>query len=492
MRALLLLTSLLAVASACGGGAPPATKTAPQTPPAAPLADGDAPDGAAPAAPALPTTATDPSAEDTLRWFLTSLAAGPLSLAEVEARFSSTFLQQVPASQVVQIFTALQQQLPPVSVTKQEGKAPLELSAWLTTKAGGMRVDIVMSATTPRKIDGLLIKPVATAAPPRSYQEAVDRLAKTGEKHQVYVAKLDRGACSPVFRSGGEQRLAIASTSKLWVLLALDEKLRKDKTLTWDKKLPIRDESKSLPSGIMQDVAAGTEYTLREYATQMISISDNTATDHLIEFIGDAGLARALSLAKHGAPAMHLPYLRTRDLFGLKISATAEELAAYRKATVAAKRKLLAELRQRPIDLAAAVAAWTAPRALDLEWFASGPEVCRTLAALAARGELDPQSELLAALGKGQGVDLDRSQWRYVGFKGGSEPGVIYLAYLLQRTDGAWFVAIVGVNDATRNLDEGEIISAATGVLSVLGTPAAPAGPAAPAVPAGPAASKTP
>jgi hypothetical protein len=120
---------------------------------------------------------------------------------------------------------------------------------------------------------------------------------------------------------------------KLWVLLALDEKLaRRARSCRGTPSSPIRDEAKSLPSGTMQDEAAGAEHTLREFATQMISISDNTATDHLIDYVGDAGVEKALKLAKHGNPAANIPFLRTRELFGLKLAATADELAAYRKA----------------------------------------------------------------------------------------------------------------------------------------------------------------
>ena len=54
---------------------------------------------------------------------------------------------------------------------------------------------------------------------------------------------------------------------------------------SWNDTLAIRDEWKSLPSGTMQNLPEGTEVTLREAAEAMISISDNTATDHLVHFV---------------------------------------------------------------------------------------------------------------------------------------------------------------------------------------------------------------
>ena len=45
---------------------------------------------------------------------------------------------------------------------------------------------------------------------------------------------------------------------------------------SWDEQLAIRDDLKSPPSGKLQVEPAGTSHTLRVFAEQMISISDNT------------------------------------------------------------------------------------------------------------------------------------------------------------------------------------------------------------------------
>jgi len=56
--------------------------------------------------------------------------------------------------------------------------------------------------------------------------------------------------------------------------------------IKWDDKLAIKDEWKSLPSGVMHMAPAGTEYTISEFAEKMISISDNTAAGHLLHKVG--------------------------------------------------------------------------------------------------------------------------------------------------------------------------------------------------------------
>jgi hypothetical protein len=130
-------------------------------------------------------------------------------------------------------------------------------------------------------------------------------------------------------------------------------------------------------------------------------------------------------------------------------------------------------MRARPIDVEKAIKEWgDTPRALDLEWFADGRDLCNVMAALGGRAKFDPESELLKVLSKNPGVEIDRAKWTYVGFKGGSEPGVMNLTWLLRRADGKWFVAVVAVNDETHKLDEGLVVNAAQGTLAILGNEA--------------------
>jgi hypothetical protein len=59
--------------------------------------------------------------------------------------------------------------------------------------------------------------------------------------------------------------------------------------------------------------------------------------------------------------------------------------------------------------------------------------------------------------------------WPYVGFKGGSEPGVLNMTYLLRRDDDKWFVVTLGFNAAEGNaLDDGKIFRLVSGVIDLL------------------------
>ena len=475
MRTLLRSSILIAALAAACGGNSATTTTGATTPAPTP--------GPTPTPTPTPPVVEGPTAEESLAWVEQAIA-GPAkpTVADIEARFAPAFLKQVPAAQVVDIFASLTTQLPPMKQLKLDSKPPLALTALYDTASGGVRVKLEMTRTTPRQISGLIFEPAPAEAPPRTYGDAVAQLTQAGAKTQLFIAEIEKGACTPRQNHNSTDRLAIGSAMKLWVLLAVDEKLKVDKKADWDTSLPIRDESKSLPSGELQDLAAGTALPIREFASKMIGISDNTATDHLIDYVGREQVEKALKLAKHGEPALDVPFLRTRELFALKLALTPAEHETYAKVPVAAKRKLLESYRTRPIDLEQAMKDWTAPRHLELEWFASGPDLCNVMATLGARAGWKPDSELLTILGKNAGVPYDQSKWRYVGFKGGSEPGVMNLTWLAQRADGKWFVVVAAVNDPEHMINELLVANAGAGVLAILGAeaPAAPAAPAAP------------
>ena len=53
------------------------------------------------------------------------------------------------------------------------------------------------------------------------------------------------------------------------------------------------------------------------------------------------------------------------------------------------------------------------------------------------------------------GLQIDKSKWEYIGYKGGSEPGVLNLSYLLQsRSSGEWYVITGTWNDTEAPVNE--------------------------------------
>lgn len=52
------------------------------------------------------------------------------------------------------------------------------------------------------------------------------------------------------------------------------------------------------------------------------------------------------------------------------------------------------------------------------------------------------------------GLAWRSDQWSYIGYKGGSEPGVLAMAFLMQRKDGQWFVLTAAWNNPAADVDE--------------------------------------
>ena len=127
------------------------------------------------------------------------------------------------------------------------------------------------------------------------------------------------------------------------------------------------------------------------------------------------------------------------------------------------RRALLASTIDRaPLPGAAAAEAWTAPRDINsVEWFASANDICRvyaSLAALARRPGLAPIGQVLS-LNDG-GLALDPAQWKTTWFKGGSEPGVLTLAYLATTRTGQSYVVTVLAEDPSQPIDQAAATSA--------------------------------
>jgi beta-lactamase class A len=100
------------------------------------------------------------------------------------------------------------------------------------------------------------------------------------------------GSVSYLIRKNGETiaarnpdtALAVGSTFKLAVLRALRDRIENG-GLSWDHTVSLKKEWRSLPTGILQDWPSGSSVTLQTLATLMISVSDNTAADALIDIL---------------------------------------------------------------------------------------------------------------------------------------------------------------------------------------------------------------
>jgi len=196
----------------------------------------------------------------------------------------------------------------------------------------------------------------------------------------------------------------------------------------WNQPLTVTAQLKSLPAGELQNEPDGTQISVLDTAAKMISISDNTAADMLINLVGRSAVEAALTATGMARPALDRPFLTTREILTLKLDRWPVLANRYIAANEPGRRALLAStVDPAPLPAVAAAGAWTTPRDINsLEYLASASDICRaytSLAALARRPGLSPIGQVLS-LNDG-GLQLDPAQWKATWFKGGSEPGVL-------------------------------------------------------------------
>jgi hypothetical protein len=398
-----------------------------------------------------------------LSWVLASLAKPPPE-AEVLAHFDEGFRAAVP--DLGGLFGTLAVQLGDVALASVESDHEGALVAKVhSQKAGPLRIRLSVEPGGTHRMVGLLFQPAPDAAPPaQSWAEVDARIGALAPKVGLLAAELSDGACQPVHALNPDQPLAIGSAFKLYVLDELARQVWAGER-RWTDTLAIDESLKSLPTGDMRSAPAGTGFSLEHYARKMISESDNTATDHLL---GLLGRAKVEATAARSGNDRNRPFLSTREMFGIKLVMDEKARKRFIGGDEAKRRRMADEARA--LDLAPAmnaVATWTAPRHIEtIEWFASPEELCHEASAL--RAYTDPA--VRRVLSVNPGIPDETGQWAWIGFKGGSEPGVLNLSWILERSDGrAWFLS-VGFNDPAAPLDEAAAISAAAAARSFLAT----------------------
>lgn len=109
----------------------------------------------------------------------------------------------------------------------------------------------------------------------------------------------------------------LGSMFKLYVLGAVAKQVAAG-GLRWDDPLRITSDVKSLLSGDLQNRPDDSTVTVREAAVQIISISDNTASDLLAHRVGRSAVEIAQTELGSTHSGLYGPFLRTRKLFALK------------------------------------------------------------------------------------------------------------------------------------------------------------------------------
>ena len=354
--------------------------------------------------------------------------------------FTTDFVTAVPPSQVDGIIDALTADFGAfvdAQVTGTDGTVRLDralVPVSVTLDGTGRIAGLLFRPPEPlgadaeeiaERIAAVAVGDVAVLATERSRGSVAEQATPEAEEWHDRVA------------AGADEPMAVGSAFKLVVLRAYEDAIAAG-AVRREEVIELTEADRSLPSGVLHTLRPGTPVTLETLAGLMIRHSDNTATDALMRVLGRDAM-EAISRRNR-------PFLRTAELFKLIASGADERRAAFAAGDEGERRAVLAELAGAPLPNVADLR----PRATwaDAEWFLTGRELCDLLLSLRAAPALNGLPEPLVA------PLLERDGWSWVGFKGGSEFGVLNLSAAGRTPDGRNVCAVMTANGTDAQPDD--------------------------------------
>ena len=353
------------------------------------------------------------------------------------------FLQVLPSDQFAAVLKTLVGQIgQPMKIVEVERFGPNLARVTMEFEKAIAPIEIRIEAHTPHLVSELLVKPPVMKGDDITKISA-DFKALPGRSGYL-VQRLDGSERSEL---NEQEQFAIGSTFKLYVLAELASQIEAGQR-KWSDVVPL--DARAYSSSATQGWPRGTPVTLQTLATWMISVSDNAATDELLRVLGRDAVEQKLASIGHSAPDKALPLLTTVEAFALKSNPALR--ARFEKASEAQQRDILdndaAALSYDGVDLSRF---GSGPVAINsIEWFASPADIALLMNHLR---RIDSKTALdIMAVNNGV-APASAAKWKYLGYKGGSEPGVIAMSFLAQSKAGDWYAISGSWNNPSAEVD---------------------------------------
>jgi beta-lactamase class A len=376
---------------------------------------------------------------------LLGLGAAP----DVEDVFDPSFLAQIPASQLHEIFADMRGQLGACTGHRILDKPSHHARRVRWEFERGYQVEGVIGIN---EAESPMVVMLNFGVPGHSSDtwEAIARDAATLPGRYCFEVRdldSDRVLCEVDPR----ERLCVGSTSKLLLFSCLLDRIASG-ALHWEDRLELPASAISAPSGVMHVWPTGSPLTVHTAAVLLLTISDNTAADLLLGELGRETIeALAAEIADPGVEP-DLPFLSTRAIFRLTMCNRAQQ-EEYRAADTNARRKLLEGI-EADAPALGDITSQAFPEAVG--WYFSAAEICRLLARLRPQIDADPiAKDIMAAPPQA----VAGEHWSFAGFKGGSSPGRFTIAALVQDERGRSLAVCLTVNAAPEDVNLGACAS---------------------------------
>lgn len=311
-----------------------------------------------------------------------------------------------------------------------------------STAAGSNKIEIFFEKASMQasvyfnsegKVEGLWF------SPPRMIEETLDKVKEDLLAWQENVSLCVRKNGQEVYAIHKSIPMGVGSAFKLLVLKELANKISKGEE-KWDRVVLLDPKHKSLPSGTLQTWPDNTPLTIATMANMMISISDNTATDLLIETLGRESIEKI-------SPERMQPFLKTIEMFKIKWGMDEEKIKEYLQSDLSQKRIFLQSLDKISKD---SIKIASHPTYIDsIEWLLTTEELCQIIESMQG----------IDALYINPGIPSLKTNWKYIAYKGGSEPGVFNMTFLLQKEEKSdTFSVSLTANNHKKDIDANKFI----------------------------------
>ncbi len=378
--------------------------------------------------------------------------------------FAPNFLQAVPIRQLDQIIT---------NVNVQYGNAISIASIAPNDRNSGIvklnferataTIEMVVNPNAPFLVSGLLLQGFDVKGD--DYADIEREVSALPGKAGFAIHLLRDGRAPSMIREfRGDEQFAIGSTFKLYILAELAAQIERGR-LRWSDVAPLAPKSSTL--GGTEKWPEGSPLSLQSLATLMISISDNNTTDALIAFLGRSNIEARVRNIGHDNIDRIIPFLSTAEAFSLKMRANDKLRSDFLRASENEQQQIISRDKNRlSIDNYDAREFGNGPLYINnIEWFASSTDIARTFDRL--RQSRDPIVRNILSINSGIGLN-DARKWNYLGYKGGSEPGVISMSFLVQSRTGTWYSVSGSWNNPNKEINQNQWVAIMTRILNIL------------------------
>lgn len=368
--------------------------------------------------------------------------------------FTPEFLAAVPPAQLKLVTAGLVAQYGAVQgIDRVEPRDAVRAAVYVRFERAVGRFDMTIDPGQSGRVAGLLA--TSFAANDESLAAIADAVRALPGRTNLLVTELGTPATVPLLAHNADSALAIGSTFKLYILAELAAQVQRRK-LGWDRVTDV--DRRSFSSKATEFWPEKSPVTLHTLASWMISVSDNGATDMLLDVLGRDAVGKRLTRIGNSVAARNLPFLNTVEAFALKSSANTAVRAQFLAASEAEQRRLIdTAADQLTINAITGEMFIGKPLHIDtIEWFASATDLARLMNQFRSEGMADAR----AIMAINPGIPRDTAaNWAYLGYKGGSEAGVISMSFLTKSKAGRWYAVTGSWNNVAAPVDNDQFAS---------------------------------